>query len=85
MHRFSSRSDESADLSALRHARGYPLAGHAGGAARGMTSSLRSDEGGGGAGENLCKVRAKQIERHGLTDIAIYAVPLLQSDESSRG
>ncbi len=25
MHRFSSRSDESADLSALRHARGHPL------------------------------------------------------------
>jgi len=27
MHRFSSRSDESADLSALRHARGHPFAG----------------------------------------------------------
>ncbi len=27
MHRFSSRSDESADLGALRHARGHPLAG----------------------------------------------------------
>ncbi len=25
MHRFSSRSDESADLSALRHARGHPF------------------------------------------------------------
>jgi len=27
MHRFLSRSDESADLSALRHARGHPFAG----------------------------------------------------------
>ncbi len=27
MHRFMSRSDEGADLSALRHARGHPLAG----------------------------------------------------------
>ena len=29
MHRFSSRSDESADLSALRHARGAPACGSA--------------------------------------------------------
>jgi len=29
MHRFLSRSAESADLGALRHARGYPLAGRA--------------------------------------------------------
>ena len=29
IHKFSSRSGESAGLSALRHARGYPLAGRA--------------------------------------------------------
>ena len=59
MHRFLSRSDESADLSALRHALGHPLAG------RGYPlagRAVRTDDFV-GAVENLCIIRARRGRR----------------------
>ncbi len=44
MHRFSSRSDESADLGALRHARGHPF--RVGSRKRTREYAEEADEGG---------------------------------------
>ncbi len=56
MHRFLSRSDALAGVRCCATRGGTRL--RVGGATRWMISSLRSDEGGVGAVENLCIVRA---------------------------
>ncbi len=67
MHRFLSGSDESADLSALRHARGHPFAGRTRKCTLCSTlrrptewDAVRADDFG-AAVENLCLVRAESL------------------------
>ncbi len=59
MHRFLSRSDVGEAGGTRLRVGGTRFAGRAGGAARQMISSLRSDEGGVAAVEHLCIIRAR--------------------------